>query len=75
MQIEEETKPVPSADIGLSLDDLIAKKKSEAKSQSNETNPMEIMQKMMAMMSGQIPMVSSHRFLTILMVNFRIRLY
>ena len=62
MQIEEESKPVPSADIGLSLDDLIAKKKSETKSQSNDINPMEMMQKMMAMMSGQIPMVIDSYF-------------
>lgn len=52
------SRPV-NPDVNLSLDELIAKSKGKTNTQPASTgqNPMEIMQKMMMMMSGQIPMV------------------
>ena len=51
---------VPESDkLVMSLEDLISKGKQKADiKQKNEQDPLELMQKMIAMASGQMPMVS-----------------
>ena len=55
---QDSQKPESNADVGLSLDELISKQKRKAEPEKvADSNPVDMMQKMMAMMSGQIPMV------------------